>query len=575
MESKYLKYQLRLLGLKLAKLKLNIVQSGGSVAQTLESSSNKIDDILHKLRLEHAAISIRMRNTNDIHAENKARIDAQIKNYEEIILNYKSEINKKDELIAINEQYRKDAQEKFQKLLTQLNEFKREKDNMKQLLVEIETAISQIEQGGDQEREKLEKQAKEHQDKIDALEEQVTRLLEEISELSKAHNTIARGIQPNTTPSDVVPQTAALGGQRGGTNADEPPAPPTRTISVSSLLRQINEKILLLESNLDTMDVNNPEINRRYETIQLAIDGINQEISNLDVTREGAIKASENRIRELIEVGEDLIRGAQYQIEETNPERLRTISDGNADIRNTTAPNAVQQVVQEDVQEGVVQQGVQEGVVQQGVAEGVQQDVQEGVQQGVAEGVQQGVQEGVVKQGVQEGVVQQGVPDLVTNPDTLEKLKGNGFSIENIKTKCSIQQINDKVDIDTKIITTTMVPSDVAKFNLCKYKNCQSIKEDTDNVLVTEYDSKEVFMYITINQLDTEVRSPYYTQFTKGINYIQLIKVNETINDNKYYLVADKEYIKCKEDCSEGQLESIKLDTPPTDELFIWEIKEL
>jgi chromosome segregation ATPase len=561
MESKYLKYQLRLLGLKLAKLKLNIVQSGGSVAQTLDSSSNKIDDILHKLRLEHAAISIRMRNTNDIHAENKARIDAQIQNYEEIITKYEDEITQKDELIAINEQYRKEAQEKFEKLLTQLNEFKREKDYIKELLTEIGKAIEQIEQGGDQERVELEKQAEEHQTKINALEDQVTQLLEEISQLSIANSAVAQSLQPNATASR---QQAAVGGQHGGADDLLPPPPPPqqplppplpeseqsvsvpRKISPSKLLTLLNESISGLEEKLKTMNTDNPIITPRYNEIIGEITTISQNIQRLKIDREETIKSSEERINNLIREGEESIKKAQQLIKEDNTKRLETIDARNADIRNTTAVNEETATQKASLPVDAAARATE--IINE-------QTSMDEVDPTYAEDRAKARVDALEK--VREDTIEE---SKKRSEEELSKLERGGFRIripneevddtgKRLEDKCYIRfNKNDEKNIDsttgliqtTKIQTTSNV-DEAAVFKICDQNNCEGLESTSDKldrtIFTTTSDGTKVYVYIATSKVR---KYAYYTKTLDKEN-IRLIQSPVPIY---YYLNNTKnEYI--------------------------------
>jgi predicted nucleic acid-binding Zn-ribbon protein len=316
MESKYIKYKTKLLGLKASQVKIQTyLQLGGS--NPTEIQSERIKALIATLKNKSSEITTKLNISSSIHTQNKESIDELLKKQEEIENKLKEHVSALKEKNSIYEEYNLKLIQNLKELNIKLDEYKLEKQTLENAKNEINSLIADLIQNSSASSKDIEELKEKHEKEINDLEKEINEILSNLGETSES-------VQ-NTSTELLKPKVAtAVGGKfdknyLGGSD--------------TSLQQQETTGILTTQQKLQ----NQLAIITQYiEQLEEKIDNIKSPYANDDNDMVKKFNQNTKEINtKLNTIESDLIKikDEQDKLEDKHYHKLRgIISDGNREL---------------------------------------------------------------------------------------------------------------------------------------------------------------------------------------------------------------------------------------------------
>jgi myosin heavy subunit len=185
MESKYIKYKNKLLGLKAAQLKIQTyLQLGGS--SQVEIQSERIKALIATLKNKSSEITTKLNTSSAIHIQNKESIDELLQKQTEIENKLKEHVATLQQKNVIYEEYNLKLIQNLKELNVKLDEYKLEKQTLENAKNEINTLITELIQNSSSSSKDIEELKLKHEKEITDLEKEINDILFNLGETSSS-----------------------------------------------------------------------------------------------------------------------------------------------------------------------------------------------------------------------------------------------------------------------------------------------------------------------------------------------------------------------------------------------------
>jgi hypothetical protein len=392
MESKYLKYKTKLLGLKAAKLRIQTyLQIGGSSG--VEAQSDRIKNLIATLKSKSAEITTKLDTSTEIHKNNKEAIEKLLDTQLDIEKKLQEKINTLENKNTIYHDYNSTLINNLKELNGKLDEYKLEKTTLENAKNKINVLVTELIQNSSASSRDIEELKEKHEREITGLENEIREILDKLGQTSDSvHNTSAELLQK---------KPVSTGGRKkwGGAEEEKTGEPLNTQQKLEQQLQIMTQYIDQLEGKIDSIkspyanDDNTTVMKFKDESMYID-DKLKQIDGDLNRIKEEHDELGEiyaNRLKDIIEEGVQKLNVIQSTFLREDSSEGTLLGDGSDD----------EQPLQEPAQGEGEQQQQQQGEQQQ--AQGEQQPVQE--QQQGEQQQQQGEQQ--QQQGEQQPVQEQ------------------------------------------------------------------------------------------------------------------------------------------------------------------------